>query len=230
MAREELLKILQDCDTFKKGHFVYSHGHHGSDYVDKDAFSKYPGALWFIGCLIADHFHYNTRGIDVVIGPIMGGVKLADHVAGRLPGKVLALYAEKEMRTQNTAIIEESGHNIIVQCFIPTGRRILKRGFDEDVRGKRVLVVEDTLSTGASARETVEAVKRAQGEVVAVAAVCNRGNAQSQYVGGVPIFTLLNLEMPTYPEDSCPLCKEGVPINTDFGHGKEFLEKRGGSE
>lgn len=43
-----------------------------------------------------------------------------------------------------------------------------------DVAGRRVLVVEDTSTTGASALTAVEAVKAAGGEVVAVAVVADR--------------------------------------------------------
>ncbi|TRY20206.1 orotate phosphoribosyltransferase [Tessaracoccus rhinocerotis] len=51
-----------------------------------------------------------------------------------------------------------------------------------DVAGRRVLVVEDTSTTGGSALTAVEAVREAGGEVVAVAVVVDRGTGAAQKV------------------------------------------------
>ena len=51
-----------------------------------------------------------------------------------------------------------------------------------DVTGRRVLVVEDTSTTGGSALTAVEAVRRAGGEVVAVAVVVDRATGAAERV------------------------------------------------
>lgn len=51
-----------------------------------------------------------------------------------------------------------------------------------DVQGRRVLVVEDTSTTGGSALTAVEAVKEAGGEVVAVAVVVDRRTEAAQRI------------------------------------------------
>ncbi|RMB62017.1 orotate phosphoribosyltransferase [Tessaracoccus antarcticus] len=51
-----------------------------------------------------------------------------------------------------------------------------------DVAGRRVLVVEDTSTTGGSALTAVEAVRDAGGEVVAVAVVVDRGTGSAERV------------------------------------------------
>ncbi len=52
-----------------------------------------------------------------------------------------------------------------------------------EVAGRRVLVVEDTSTTGGSALTAVEAVREAGGEVVAVAVVVDRGTGAAEAVG-----------------------------------------------
>ncbi len=52
-----------------------------------------------------------------------------------------------------------------------------------DVGGRRVLVVEDTSTTGGSALTAVEAVREAGGEVVAVAVVVDRDTGSAERVG-----------------------------------------------
>ncbi|NLE98111.1 MAG: orotate phosphoribosyltransferase [Propionibacterium sp.] len=51
-----------------------------------------------------------------------------------------------------------------------------------DVAGRRVLVVEDTSTTGGSALTAVDAVREAGGEVVAVAVVVDRGTGAAERV------------------------------------------------
>lgn len=51
-----------------------------------------------------------------------------------------------------------------------------------DVAGRRVLVVEDTSTTGGSALTAVEAVREAGGEVVAVAVVVDRATGAAERV------------------------------------------------
>ncbi|AQP48924.1 orotate phosphoribosyltransferase [Tessaracoccus aquimaris] len=52
-----------------------------------------------------------------------------------------------------------------------------------EVAGRRVLVVEDTSTTGGSALTAVQAVREAGGEVVAVAVVVDRGTGAAEVVG-----------------------------------------------
>lgn len=51
-----------------------------------------------------------------------------------------------------------------------------------EVSGRRVLVVEDTSTTGGSALTAVEAVRAAGGEVVAVAVVVDRGTGAAERI------------------------------------------------
>lgn len=53
-----------------------------------------------------------------------------------------------------------------------------------DVAGRRVLVVEDTSTTGGSALTAVDAVREAGGEVVAVAVVVDRSTGAAERVTG----------------------------------------------
>ncbi|HET7073742.1 MAG TPA: orotate phosphoribosyltransferase [Mycobacterium sp.] len=64
-----------------------------------------------------------------------------------------------------------------------------------DVVGKRVLVVEDTSTTGASALTAVHAVQGAGGEVVGVATVVDRatGAAEAIQAEGFPYRSVLGL-------------------------------------
>jgi orotate phosphoribosyltransferase len=93
--------------------------------------------------------------------------------------------------------------------------------------GKKVLVVEDVVSTGDSVRKVVEAVRLCSGYVVGVRAICNRGNVSLKDIACPDSFnSLFEEQFENYEEKDCPLCAEGIPINTKLGHGKKYLERK----
>jgi orotate phosphoribosyltransferase len=104
---------------------------------------------------------------------------------------------------------------------------LLKRGFDKRIPGSKVLVVEDVLTSGGSARRTIEVVSELGGEVIGLGVLCNRGNVQPDAVSNIPITAILDVQMRMYPEEDCPFCAAGTPVRTDFGKGAEFLKRKG---
>ena len=65
-----------------------------------------------------------------------------------------------------------------------------------DVAGKRVIVVEDTSTTGGSPLKAIEAVRKAGGEVVAVAVVVDRNTTAREVIeaAGVPYRYAIGLD------------------------------------
>lgn len=188
-------------------HFVYTSGKHGSVYVNKDAVYPHTAETSRIGGLFAEK--YKDVDIDVVAAPALGGIILSQWVAfhlSKLKGKeILGVYTEKT----------------------PDKQMIFTRGYDKLVKGKKVLVIEDLTTTGGSVRKVVDTVKATGGNVVAVCVMVNRDpdKVTSEVVGG-PFSALGVLRASAFDEDVCPLCKENVPINTDVGHGKKYLENK----
>ncbi|MFD7923746.1 orotate phosphoribosyltransferase [Streptomyces sp. NPDC059740] len=58
-----------------------------------------------------------------------------------------------------------------------------------DIKGRRVLVVEDTSTTGGSPLTAVEAAREAGAEVVAVATIVDRGASEAIAEAGLPYLT-----------------------------------------
>ena len=180
-------------------HVVYTSGKHGSAYVNKDA--VYPNTARVAELCRAFADAAAPYRPEVVCGPAMGGIILAQWTGHHLG--IPAVYAEKA-----------------------DGGMALRRGYDALVAGKRVLVVEDILNTGGSVKDAVAAVRAAGGEVVAVAALVNRGAVTAADVGVPALVALLDVALDAWDAAACPLCRDGVPINTDVGKGREFLARR----
>jgi orotate phosphoribosyltransferase len=189
-------------------HFVYSSGRHSSVYVNKDALYVHPRTIAALCRLMAEGY-YDADAIDAVVGPVLGGIVLSQWVAHHLnarrtSGETLAIYAEK-------------GSDAVDKQFF------FGRGYDQYIPGKRILVVEDVLTTGGSARQVVELVRQHGGNVVGLSALCNRGNVQPAVVGGAPVQALVSIALETYAAEACPFCRDGVPINITLGKGRAFL-------
>ncbi|MBI4426946.1 MAG: phosphoribosyltransferase [Candidatus Magasanikbacteria bacterium] len=183
-------------------HVVYTSGKHGNAYVNKDVIYPHTEAVYRLCFLMAKQLE--NAGIDVVAGPAMGGLILAQWVAfhlSQLTGReVLAVYAEKE------------GEGFA-----------FRRGQDKLIVGKRVLVVEDILTTGGSVKKVNATVRADEGHLVVVFALCNRGCVTCEMIDSPLLYTLVDINLQSYEPDNCPLCHDGVPINMSVGHGKQFL-------
>ncbi len=89
------------------------------------------------------------------------------------------------------------------------GRGLGVRGF---VLGEsdQVLVIEDVLTTGGSTRETMQVATAAGGHVVGAASIVDRSGGRSGL--SVPFYSLLDVDLPAYEPDACPLCAKGLPV------------------
>jgi len=121
-------------------------------------------------------------GIDVVVSPAVGAIVLGFAVA--LHAGARFVFAER---------IE--------------GAMMLRRGFGIHA-DERALVVEDVVTTGASAREVHHLVARAGASTLGVAALVDRSEEPPQF----PLRAVVRVEAVSWLPEECPLCREGVPL------------------
>jgi orotate phosphoribosyltransferase len=60
--------------------------------------------------------------------------------------------------------------------------------------------------------------------VVGVACLVHRGNVNAAGIGVPEYVYLLEYDIPNWGAAECPLCKQGVPINTEYAHGQDILD------
>jgi len=167
----------------QRGHFQLRSGLHSPVYVQVARLLHRPELATAALAALADRVR--DRGIAVVAGPAIGAVIVAYEIARYLGAR--AVWTERV-----------------------DGRMVLRRSLAV-VPGERALVVEDVVTTGASALEVRDVLTAAGAEVVGIAAVVNRLGAGA--LAGLPVDALAEIPLPTYPPASCPLCREGVPID-----------------
>lgn len=208
MGEAEVLQILENVGAFRKGHFVLTSGRHSDSYINKDSLYPFTRETSLLCRTIAEHFA--PRSIEAVIGPVVGAAVLSQWTAYHLTGfsgrDVYSFYADKT----------------------DDGGFIIRRGYDQLIKGKRTVVVEDLMTTGSSVRKVVEAARAAGADIAGVAAICNRGGVTAKDVGNPPeLISLVRLHLDSWEEGECDLCARHIPVNTDIGHGRDFLIRKG---
>ena len=175
----EIIKVFKECNALLEGHFILSSGLHSNKYLQCAKVLQYPDIASIIGEEIAENFA--TTQVDLIVGPAMGGVIIAQEVGRALSTRTI--FSERE-----------------------NGKMTFRRGF-EVKPGEKAIVVEDVITTGGSAKEVVEMLKSRGVEVIAVASIIDRSNGTADF--DVPFHSLAKVEVETYKPEECPMCKEG---------------------
>ena len=184
MKEAEILQYLSETGALLKGHFLLRSGLHSDQY--------FQGALLLQHTLIAAKLcaalaePWQNQGIETVISPAIGGIVVGQEV-GRALG-VKAIFAEKD----------------------DNSNLLLRRGFTLKP-GEKVLVAEDVVTKGGRVQQTIDLV-RAHGAIpVGAATLIDRSAGSADF--GIPFRSLLQLNLPTFEPENCPLCKQGLPID-----------------
>lgn len=187
-------------------HFVYTSGKHGSAYINCDPL--FPDTA--LVAAIADEMVKSFAGeVDTIAAPATGGIVLSILCANALNqrgDRVAGIWADK------------SGDDFVFE----------RLGFVDQIKGKRVLVVEDLLNTGGSVRKVCDLVKELGGDLVGASVIANRGNVDATGLGVERLTALVDVEMSVFEADSCELCEAKKPIVANVGHGAGFKEANPG--
>jgi orotate phosphoribosyltransferase len=180
MKRDEILKLLEQVGAIRQGHFELSSGRHSATYLQCALVLQHPAHADQLGRALAELFSNLT--VACVGAPALGGIIIGYGVARALG--VRSIFVERDR----------------------SGQMALRRGF-ELKRGERVLVIEDVWTTGGSTRETIGVVEQEGGLAVAAGALIDRSGGRLEL--NVPSRALLEMDVPSYEPDDCPLCRAG---------------------
>lgn len=182
MNEKEIEQLLKDTGVIMNGHFLLTSGRHSNRFMQCSQLLQHPGQAEIICRQMAKP--YQDQDIDVVIGPAMGGVILAYETARALGAR--SLYAEPA-----------------------EGKMILRRGF-KIKPDEKVLVVEDAVTTGGSVRKVLDLLESIGVTAVGVVVMVDRSAGRVDF--GLPVHSLLQVEIQSFSPGECPLCLEGIPL------------------
>jgi orotate phosphoribosyltransferase len=196
-------KALQDLQQFQvlmiNGHFDFGNGYHGQLYLNPHQLFRYPSTIWRFAQDLLDIVPASIlEQTEVVAGPVTGGALLAHTMAGLLDSR----------RPINRPPTMFAPFTVDIDCG-----QTLSRFYQQQVRGRKVLLVDDVRNTGQTFARCAELVRAEGGTVLASAEIYDRMEAFVEL--GVDNFPLAEYKAPeNYPAADCPLCRSGVPVTT----------------
>ena len=179
MDTAQVLDLFRESGAMLEGHFELSSGLHSDRYFQCALLLQDPKRAERLAQALAPRI----PEVDLVVGPALGAVTWAHEMARALG--VDGIFTERK-----------------------DGEMTLRRGF-QVAPGTRVLVVEDVLTTGGSAKEVLRVLGGLGAEVVAVGSILNRSGGNPFEEEGLPLHCLAEVEVQTWDPADCPLCAEG---------------------
>lgn len=193
LTQDRAVEIFKEAGVLLEGHFLLTSGRHSSRYLQCAKIFRNTKYSEKFCASLAEYFQ--DDGVDVVIGPAMGAVQMAYEVS-------------RALGCEN--FFTERGED---------GKMTLRRGFAVEP-GKKVLVVEDVVTTGGSVREVLDLVLAAGGTVVGVGSIVDRTAGKIDF--GVPFHAVVSLDVESWEPSECPLCRAGASVPVKPGSRKNM--------
>lgn len=176
MTPDAVLQEFRDAGALLEGHFILSSGLRSPVFLQKMFIFMDPPRTEKLCAALAQKVIARFGRIDYVVSPAVGGIVPGYETARQLGAK--AIFVERE-----------------------DGQFRLRRGFAIP-EGARVLMVEDIITTGLSSRECLASIAAEPGEIVGAACLVDRSGGKADL--GVPLVSLVELDIPAYPADKLP--------------------------
>ncbi|MGM9993391.1 MAG: orotate phosphoribosyltransferase [Candidatus Avigastranaerophilus sp.] len=188
----EVLNLLEKAEGVLHGHFCLTSGLHSDIYFQCAKLYQYPDITAELGKRLAEKL--SDIDFDTIVAPAIGAVIIGYETAKN--AKKRNLFVERK-----------------------DGEMQLRRGYTLK-KGERVVIIEDVITTARTIKETMEAIKEFEPEVVAVGCIVDRTKGKTEY----NIKSLLQIDPVVYEPDNCPLCKEGIPLVKPGSRGEEKVK------
>ena len=171
-TRDDLIALLATRSA-KRGSFTLASGRQSSLYIDARITTMSPDGLALIGPLGLAAIHDAGWTADAIGGLTLGADPIAcaiSYASAASATPLRAFTVRKEPKTHGTGKLIEGPFR----------------------SGDRVVVIEDTITTGSSARKAIDAVQSEGGTVVGVLALVDRqeGGREALESLGVPVIAL----------------------------------------
>ena len=194
LSPKKSLNILRKTNALLEGHFVLSSGLHSSKYIQCAKLLSQPYLSEKICKSLANKIKKNFKNFNLILAPAMGGIIIGYEI-----GRIL----KKET----------------IFCERVKGKFTLRRGFKIEKR-KRVLIIEDVITTGKSSMECAKLIKQNKAVVIGFAALIDRSTKKNLMIKK-KIISHLKIDVPTYKKNRLPNNLKLIPVTSP---GSRFLK------
>ena len=176
ISYNESLKILKETDALLEGHFILSSGLHSKQYIQCARLLSHPEKAKIICSSLCEKIKKIFDNIDLILSPAIGGIVVGYEIGRQL--NTQTIFAERD-----------------------EGKLLLRRGF-KIPKNSNVLIVEDVITTGKSALECSELVRKNQGNIIGYACIIDRSNKKALI--NREIISQLTFKIETFEKSNLP--------------------------
>jgi orotate phosphoribosyltransferase len=191
---KSLEDIYRDAGAYLEGHFLLSSGKHSQFYLQSAKVLEDPKIATILAKKLSSMITSSGIKVDTVCSPALGGILAGYELARELDARFIFTERVDKVMT-------------------------LRRGFEVS-EGENILICEDIITTGGSALEAAKALQKSAVNIVAFAALANRGlckregsevsaKGECKLPCDIPFFALDDFVFEIYDSENCPLCKDG---------------------
>ena len=191
MKSNDIIKKLEQTGAILEGHFLLTSGKHSNKYIEKFRILENPETLDLVCCEMAKLFE--DKGAEIVLSAAIGGILLCGGVGRHLGLK--HIFAERI-----------------------NGELCLRRGFQLP-KGKKVLIVEDIVTTGGSIFELIKLSNNYEANIVGVCSLVDRSLVENDFK--YEYKSLLKLPIESWEEEDIPTWLNKIPITSPGRSGKK---------
>lgn len=168
MQRTELAKQIFETSHLT-GEFLLRSGQISNEYFDKYLFESKPHILQQIAILMSELI---PSDCEVLAGLEMGGIPIATAIS--LHTHMPAAFIRKKAKEYGTRKVNEGA----------------------DIQGKKIVIIEDVITSGGQVILSAEDLKNAGAEILCCICVINRqqGGAEALEKAGIPLISLFTME------------------------------------
>ena len=200
----DIEQIYKKTGALLEGHFLLSSGKHSKYYLQSAKVLQDPKTASIMATELSDMIIKTNIQIDTICSPAIGGLIAGYELARALGCRFIFTERVDKIMT-------------------------LRRGF-EVYQDEKILICEDIITTGGSALEASNVVENLGANVVAYAALANRGicsrtksndkiKKECKLPKEIPFFALENFDFKAYEPKECPLCQNGTKAHKPGSRG-----------
>ena len=185
MNEKDILKVLEETGALLSGHFELRSGLHSNRFFQCANVLRYPRIAGRLCDELVTRLNatLDVGKVDGVISPALGGILVGHEVARAMD--VRCIFAEKK------------DDKLVMRRFAMKP-------------GERYVVAEDVITRGGRVQETIDLVKAAGAEVVAVLVLVDRSAGLAKFA--YPTLSLLQMAPEVWEPAACPMCAAKQPF------------------
>jgi orotate phosphoribosyltransferase len=176
LTETETTKLLKETGALLEGHFILSSGLRSEKYVQCAKLLMFPDKAEIVCKSLADKIKVSKLEFDAIVSPAIGGILAGYEVSRHL--NVPSIFVERV-----------------------NGIFALRRGFSLN-QIKKILIVEDVITTGKSSLECAKLIESLGSIVSGFACIIDRSSGKSLIKS--KIISQISFDIPTYAPENLP--------------------------